>query len=279
MKKKTLTLKEAFNEGKTRLAVAGIGEAKSDAFLLLSHVTNVDVASYYLDPDKEMTEEETARYEEFLERRSQRIPLQHITKEQEFMGYSFFVSQDTLIPRQDTEILVLEALNKLQGGETVLDLCTGSGCIIISLSKLQSIEATGSDISLAALNIAEKNGNKLGVRVNFKKSNLFENITGRFDMIVSNPPYIKSQDIESLEKEVRLYDPRIALDGGADGLSFYKKVIPKAKSYLKQEGFLLLEIGADEAQDVKELLDIAGYHNIYVKKDLAGLDRVVCGQV
>ncbi|MBS1430598.1 MAG: peptide chain release factor N(5)-glutamine methyltransferase, partial [Ruminococcus sp.] len=227
--------------------------------------------------------------------RAEHIPLQHITGVQEFMGLGFRVSGDVLIPRQDTEVLVEEALKRLEQGkvpkekETVrlLDLCTGSGCILISIlyyaakEKIQ-IQGTGADISEAALRIAEenldlleKNGNK-GM-AELLESDLFERVEGRFGMIASNPPYIRTSVISGLKEEVRLHDPLLALDGKEDGLFFYRKIIEESRAYLQKNGVLLFEIGYDQGEAVSELMTKAGYSQVVVKKDLAGLDRIVCG--
>lgn len=209
--------------------------------------------------------------------------MQHLTGVQEFMGYEFAVNEHVLVPRQDTEILVEEAekrllLMKKENPVKVLDMCTGSGCIPISL-KLRNpqIVIEGADISEEALKVAEKNAKKLGVSGKWIQTDMFENITGTFDMITSNPPYIPTKVIEELEAEVRLHDPYEALDGKEDGLYFYRIIVKESRQYLKRGGWLIFEIGSDQAEAVKTLLQEAGYENIEVKKDLAGLDRVVYG--
>ena len=202
------------------------------------------------------------------------------------MGFSFRVNPHVLIPRQDTEILVETALEKAENHMRILDLCTGSGCIIISLSKMilegrepaWEIECEGSDISPEALKTAKGNADRLGARVHFIQSDLFENIRGAYDMIVSNPPYIQTSEIEELQDEVRLYDPRIALDGKEDGLYFYRRIIEEAREHLSEKGWLLFEIGWDQKEAVSNLMEEAGYTPVTVKKDLAGLDRVVMGR-
>ena len=260
------------------LIEAGIREAALDAWYLLEFATGISKASYYGDPDKEMKEEEAARYLAYIEIRKSRIPLQHITKEQAFMGYPFYVDEHVLIPRQDTETLVEEALKVLKPGMQVLDLCTGSGCILISLMKMcKGLYGTGSDISEDALEVARKNACRLEVNAAFIRSSLFEYISGRYDLIVSNPPYIPTSVIEGLQEEVRLYDPFIALDGKEDGLYFYREIIKAGIRYLRPEGYLMFEIGYDQGNEVACLMEKQGYRNIMVKKDLAGLDRVVSG--
>lgn len=285
-----LTLKGALLEGTKILEEAKVPEAKLDAWLLLEYTVKVDRSRYYLEPDKELSPKESALYIEAIEKRAGRIPLQHITGEQEFMGFPFRVNPHVLIPRQDTEILVETALEKAGNGMRILDMCTGSGCIIISLGRMlcdkngqskgegQNVELTGCDISEEALETARENAARLGADARFIKSDLFENIEGKYDMIVSNPPYIPTARIGELEDEVRLHDPMLALDGREDGLYFYRKIIEEAKGYLTDKGWLLFEIGSDQREDVEALMEEAGYTSVAAKKDLAGLDRVVMGR-
>lgn len=216
------------------------------------------------------------RYRELLEKRSSHIPLQHLTGEQEFMGLPFYVNEHVLIPRQDTETLAEEALKRLRADMKVLDLCTGSGCIALSLAKLgPKIRVDASDISREALAVAEKNARRLGVRVRLIHSDLFSGIAGPYDMIVSNPPYIRTSVIEELSEEVRLHEPFQALDGREDGLYFYRRIIKEGKSRLSENGWLLLEIGYDQAEEVASLLAGGGFREIMTVRDLAGHDRVV----
>lgn len=288
MKQRTSALQQILREGTERLKAAGLAEAVQDAWLLLSYVTGVSRAFYYGHPDKPVSEEEAERYFACIERRMKRIPLQHITGEQEFMGYSFLVNEHVLIPRQDTEVLVEEALKILRPEMRILDLCTGSGCILLSLLKKYGelkpektqpcrCAGVGTDISKEALAVAEKNAQRLGVRADFLQSDLFEQVSGRFDMILSNPPYIPTKVIEGLQEEVRLHDPYIALDGREDGLHFYREIIRDSVYYIKEGGHLLFEIGYDQGKAVAALMENTGYKDICVKKDLAGLDRVVIG--
>lgn len=282
MNGKILTLQQIYREGKETLERAGIAEAELDAWYLLEYVTGISRASYYGDPGRVVSEEDLCRYRECIEKRAVHIPLQHITGEQEFMGLSFRVNDQVLIPRQDTETLVEEALKYAMPGMRVLDLCTGSGCILISLLHFcPGLTGVGSDISAEALKMARTNGQRLHVeeRAQWLCGDLFEKVTGAFDLIISNPPYIRSAEIEGLQEEVRLYDPRIALDGAEDGLLFYRRIIEESKSYLKNGGRLLFEIGCDQGRDVAELLENAGYTEVSVKKDLAGLDRVAAGRL
>lgn len=288
MKQKTLTLTQLYREGTKSLEDAGIGDAALDAWYLLEYVTGIGKAMYYVEPNREVSAEDAKRYETYIEERSKHIPLQHITGEQEFMGYPFYVNEHVLIPRQDTEILVEEALKVIRPGMRILDMCTGSGCILFSILKMEreryyvsDLEGTGVDISKEALAVAEKNQERLGVDATLMQSDLFENISenDKYDVIVSNPPYIQTSVIEELEEEVRLHDPYIALDGKKDGLFFYRKITENANKYFKPQGWLLFEIGYDQAESVSKLLEKAGFDQINVKKDLAGLDRVVSGRL
>ena len=292
-----MTLKEAYTEAGRRLKERGIPEASLDAWLLLEYVTGVSRASYYADPDREMNGTDLKRYRFLIGQRAEHIPLQHLTGTQEFMGLEFAVNDQVLIPRQDTEILVEQALAVLKNGEVpagrghirILDMCTGSGCILLSVlhwsrKMLQDrtaggqdilIEGTGADVSPGALATAEENARRLGVKAEFVQSDLFDSISGRYGMILSNPPYIRTAEIENLQEEVRLHDPVLALDGREDGLYFYRRIV--RESCLENGGMLMFEIGFDQAEAVSGLMRDAGFAGIAVKKDLAGLDRVVSG--
>lgn len=278
-----MTFREALNWGKEKLQHAGIPEYDLDAWLLLEHVSGLSRAMYFVRDREEMEESCREQYEEAIRKRESRVPLQHITGVQEFMGYEFHVNEHVLIPRQDTEILV-EAADRAAddtGAKRILDVCTGSGCILLSLLKMnENRTGTGSDLSEPALKMAEENRRLLEIpeeRAAFVQSDLFERIEGTYDMIVSNPPYIRTEEIRKLQEEVRLHDPYGALDGKEDGLYFYRRIISEAGGYFDHQGTLLFEIGYDQAEDVKRLMEEAGYSQIYVKKDLAGLDRVVGG--
>ena len=278
-----MTFREALNWGKEKLQHAGFPEYDLDAWLLLEHVSGLSRAMYFVRDREEMEESCREQYEEAIRKRESRVPLQHITGVQEFMGYEFHVNEHVLIPRQDTEILVEEADRAADdtGAKRILDVCTGSGCILLSLLKMnENRTGTGSDLSEPALKMAEENRRLLEIpeeRAAFVQSDLFERIEGTYDMIVSNPPYIRTEEIRKLQEEVRLHDPYGALDGKEDGLYFYRRIISEAGGYFEHQGTLLFEIGYDQAEDVKRLMEEAGYSQIYVKKDLAGLDRVVGG--
>ena len=279
-----MTLEEAYRYGRETLRSGGILDGDIDAWILLEHVTGITRARYYLNPYQVMKAEDEERYCSYIERRKDRIPVQHLTGVQEFMGLEFLVNEHVLIPRQDTEILVEKVLEDLEPGMRILDMCTGSGCILISLMKgMQNVDGTdaiygvGVDISGEALKVAEENAVRHKVDAVFVESDLFEDVEGTYDVIVSNPPYIRTSVIKELQEEVKLHDPYGALDGKEDGLFFYREIIKKSKEYLKKGGRLYFEIGHDQGADVKKLMEDAGFEEVTVKKDLAGLDRVVFG--
>lgn len=273
-----MTLTEACRYGTERLTEAGVPEADLNAWLLLEYVSGCTRSHYYAYPDEILESSQEQLLLEVLEKRSRRVPLQYITGVQEFMGYPFQVNEHVLIPRQDTELLVEEALKYLKPGMHFLDLCTGSGCILLSiLSECPGLKGTGSDLSLEALKTAGENQKSLGREAVLLQSDLFEKIEGKFDLIVSNPPYIRSEEIAGLMEEVRDYEPMSALDGHEDGLYFYQRIAGESPSYLKAGGGLYLEIGYDQGSDVLRILEEQGFTRLEIKKDLAGLDRVVKG--
>lgn len=273
-----MTLSQACRFGEGQLLEAGVPEAKLDAWLLLEHVSGCTRSHYYAYPEELLPEETKERFLEALKQRSRRVPLQYITGVQEFMGHTFLVNEEVLIPRQDTEILVEEALKCLKPGMRFLDLCTGSGCILLSLLlACREAVGVGADISLGALKTAGKNRDRLMPKAELVESDLFDGLEGVFDLIVSNPPYIPSGELPGLMEEVREYEPVSALDGHEDGLYFYRRIAKESPSYLKPGGRLYLEIGYDQGSSVPELLREAGFCEIEVTKDLAGLDRVVKG--
>lgn len=267
---------ELYQQGVALLQTAGIEEAKLDARLLLEKICDTDRNTLLSHGDMEVTKEQETSFLQWVEQRAKHIPLQHITGEQEFMGLCFLVNEHVLIPRQDTEILVEEAMQHLHDGMRVLDMCTGSGCILLSLLKYSNdCTGLGVDISRAAIQTAEENARLLGIPAEFKESNLFEQVEGRFDLLVSNPPYIERGVIPTLMEEVREHDPMLALDGGEDGLDFYRRIITEAPEYLFRGGKILFEIGNEQAEAVSGLLAENGYTEIEVYKDYAGHDRVV----
>ena len=274
----SMTYKECLREGARRLGIVDTRDRETDAWILLEYVTGMNRIQYLMRMNDVISEDQVLSYEEVIKEREGRKPVQHITGWQEFMGLPFHVNEHVLIPRQDTELLVEETIALLKDGMEFLDLCTGSGCILTSVLILcgkSGVQGTGSDISPLALEVAKKNLQENEVEAELIESDLFENIDKKFDLIVSNPPYIATGVIEELEEEVRDHDPMLALDGKEDGLYFYRKIIKEAKERLKSGGYLLFEIGYDQGQSVPELLKGAGYTKIQVKKDLAGLDRVV----
>lgn len=275
-----MTFREAMEWGDGILARAGIEEARLDAWLLLEAVCKVNLTFYYSHMEDILTTEQQSEYEIAVKKRGERIPLQYITGEQEFMGLNFKVNSNVLIPRQDTETLVEEVLKICQPGMRVLDLCTGSGCIAISLMKnAHGMEAVGSDISKQALLVAKENARMHEVEVDWVRSNLFENISGTFDLIVSNPPYVAQLEILKLMPEVRDFEPVTALDGGVDGLDFYRQIASQGKDYLNQDGYLYFEIGYDQGPAVTNMMCAAGYRDVSVIKDLTHHERVVKGRV
>ena len=271
---------EAFLLGMQKLKEAQLEEAQLDARLLLEEICGTDHNTLLCHGDREVSEKEEEQYRKTIEQRAQHVPLQHILGYQDFMGLRFHVNEHVLIPRQDTEILAEEAMRYLHDGMRILDLCTGSGCILLSLLHYSNdCEGTGVDISKEALQVAALNAELLGIKADFLKSDLYEKVTGKFDLLVSNPPYIERKVIPTLMEEVREYDPYIALDGGEDGLDFYRRIIGGAQDYLKRGGQILMEIGSGQAQAVSELLREAGFKEIDVCRDFAGLDRVVSGRL
>ena len=275
-----MTFREAFRAGEDKLASAGIVDAKNDAWLLLTMACKIDHTYYYVHMDEEMGEVQIAEFQSLIDKRSERIPLQYITGEQEFMGLVFHVNSNVLIPRQDTETLVEEALKRARPGMKILDMCTGSGCVLISILKnVPGVDGYGVDISKQALLVAKENAKLNEVSAEFERSDLFSNVNGLYDLITSNPPYIPTAEIAALMPEVADFEPLQALDGKEDGLYFYRKIIAEAKEYLNPEGWLLFEIGYDQGQSVSDMMRYAGYQDVCVILDLAGNDRVVAGHL
>lgn len=273
-----MTYREAILLGESILQKAKIVDAKNDAWLLLAMACRINHTYYYVHMDEEMSQEQIREYQALLSKRAERIPLQYIVGEQEFMGLKFRVNSNVLIPRQDTETLVEEALKGIEPGMRVLDMCTGSGCIIISILKnTTNVDGAACDISKQALNVAKENARLNGVFVDFERSDLFEHVDEMYDVIVSNPPYIRSDEIPHLMPEVSVFEPHEALDGSEDGLLFYRRIIKDCRANLKPQGRLLFEIGCDQGRQVSEMMQFAGFSDVHVIKDLAGNDRVVSG--
>lgn len=343
-----MTYKELYSEGESALETAGVPDAGLDARLLLEQVCGTCRNDLLAHGDRMVEAGQQEAYRELIAKRSERIPLQHLTGTQNFIGLDFMVNADVLIPRQDTEILAEEVLKNLHDGMRVLDMCTGSGCILISLLYYtNNCEGVGADISEEALTVARRNAGRLlgrkaagmcsgigGYRdsgesglaasteftdrteglqdmkeslqgrteglqgmteglqgmkdslqdmkdglggISFVRSDLFEQVAGRFDIIVSNPPYIRSDVIPGLMPEVREHEPWQALDGGADGLLFYRRILEESRGHLFGGGMLFFEIGYDQGEEVSRLMEQAGFLEINVVKDYGGLDRVVYG--
>ena len=286
------TFHELLTQGIQLLMNAGIEEARLDAWLLLDYTADISRAWYYAHPESEVNEEIVSEYLSLCQKRAEHIPLQHLTHQACFMGYDFYVDERVLVPRQDTEVLAEEALHQLRNirNPRILDMCTGSGCLLLSLlMELPDAIGTGVDISEAALAVAERNRKNLELekRAVLVQSDTFSgdyfqknsgNISLEYDMLISNPPYIPTEDIGKLMEEVRFHDPVLALDGREDGLYFYRRITEQAGKYLKPGGWLMYEIGCEQGTDVSAIMQGEGFTEVTVKKDLAGLDRVVIGK-
>lgn len=308
--KKEMTYAKVYAKGVLTLEQAGIVEAELDARLLLEHVCHTTRQDLLAHGEREVEEADRSCYEELLQKRASHVPLQYLTGVQEFMGLEFDVSEDVLVPRQDTEVLVEEVMRFLHDGMRILDVCTGSGCILLSLLHYSNdCEGIGLDISEKALAVAAQNAEKLGLLAEagragarFGQGDLFEGLQNRkgcrtdgkslseaeagaatavpgtkFDIIVSNPPYIRSDVIPTLMEEVRKHEPVGALDGGEDGLIFYRRIIEEAPQHLNGGGMLFFEIGYDQAEAVSMLMKEAEFQDVRVLQDFAGHDRVVYG--
>lgn len=278
-----MTYRECYEQGCRTLQAAGIEEAALDARLLLEAVCGTDRNDLLVHGEQPVAPEAEEKYLNWIRQRAEHIPLQQLTGEQDFMGLTFAVNEHVLIPRQDTEILVEEVLKELHDGMRVLDMCTGSGCILLSLLHYSNdCEGLGVDLSAEALEMAGRNVLKVltpekAEHAHFLQSDLFEKVEGKFEIIVSNPPYIASAEVEKLMPEVRDHEPRMALDGTEDGLHFYRRIIEEAGRHLVSSGMLFFEIGYDQGQAVSELMRTEGYCEVQVVQDYAGLDRVVLG--
>ena len=278
-----MTYRECYEQGCRTLQAAGIEEAALDARLLLEAVCGTDRNDLLVHGEQPVAPEAEEKYLNWIRQRAEHIPLQQLTGEQGFMGLTFSVNEHVLIPRQDTEILVEEVLKELHDGMRVLDMCTGSGCILLSLLHYSNdCEGLGVDLSAEALEVAGRNVLKVltpekAEHAHFLQSDLFEKVEGKFEIIVSNPPYIASAEVEKLMPEVRDHEPRMALDGTEDGLYFYRRIIEEAGKHLVSSGMLFFEIGYDQGQAVSELMRTEAYCDVQVVQDYAGLDRVVFG--
>ena len=273
-----MKIKELINYGKNKLIENKIEDENIKTKVLLKYILNVDDSYLIIHNDENQDIEIEMKFINCINELIEGKPLQYITHHQEFMNLDFYVDENVLIPQPDTEVLVLQTINIIKqyesGNIKVLDLCTGSGAIAISIAKAfenQAVRVYASDISDKALEVAKKNAKKNDVHINFINSNMFENIDEKFDIIVSNPPYIETETIKKLSKDVQ-QEPNIALDGGVDGLEFYKIISSEYEKYLNDNGTLLLEIGYNQKQSVTELFR---NRNVECIKDLAQNDRVI----
>lgn len=276
-----MTIYDALKGGKEKLAEVS-PTPFLDARVLMKHVLGKDDAYILAHGEDILSENETANYLNLLEKRAEGMPIAYITGVKEFMGLLFKVTRDTLIPRPDTEIAVMEAIDavKNRGYCKVLDLCSGSGAIGLTVAAfLEFTNVTLSDINKEALEVSRENAETLGVidRVQFIHSDLFQDIEDRFDLIVSNPPYISAVDMEALEDNVRNYEPHLALYGGVSGLDFYQKIVQQSKEHLVENGMLIFEIGYDQSGEVEKMMRDNGFYEVHTTKDLSGLSRVVSG--
>lgn len=278
-----MTYRECYEQGCRTLQAAGIEEAILDARLLLEAVCGTDRNDLLVHGEQPVMPQAEEKYLNWIRQRAEHIPLQQLTGEQDFMGLTFSVNEHVLIPRQDTEILVEEVLKELHDRMRILDMCTGSGCILLSLLHYSNdCEGLGVDLSAEALEVAGRNVLKVltpekAEHAHFLQSDLFEKVEGKFEIIVSNPPYIASAKVDKLMPEVRDHEPRMALDGTEDGLHFYRRIIKEAGKHLVNSGMLFFEIGYDQGQAVSKLMRAGGYREVQVVQDYAGLDRVVLG--
>ncbi len=268
-----MTYREAYDKGRKSIVS---DEADIEAAILLEFVCNTERGDLFSHPERLLSEDEEKKYFSLIERRNEKEPVQYITGKTYFYGLEFFCDKSVLIPRFDTEVLVEEVIKRAPKNSELLDLCTGSGCIAICVKhEREDIAVSASDISKEALIVAEKNKDRYNLDIKLIRSDLFENIDKKFDIIVSNPPYIPTKVISGLDDKVKDFEPKGALDGGEDGLDFYKEIAKEAVNYLKDESILIMEIGFDQGEDVSDILHDNGYKNIEVIKDLNGLDRVV----
>lgn len=288
----SITIKEAVRTGSMRLKKCNIDNTECDSFALFSYVTGIDKTYYLMHGDEPVTPENMRIFDEYISRRCAHEPLQYILGKAWFYGREYTVNENVLIPRIDTEVLIEQALKQIgkmsAGGAEedmhILDMCTGSGCIAVTLAlEVKKSQVVAVDLSKEALNVAEINRDRLGAgNVTFIQSDLFDELeeykTEKFDIIVSNPPYIQTDVIETLSEEVRRFEPSMALDGTVDGLYFYRRITEEAPHFLKKGGYLIYEIGYNQGAAVKEIMMAAGFEKIEVIKDYADLDRVVKGR-
>lgn len=272
-----MTYRQCLSYGREKLLQNEVTDAGIDAWLLMEFVFGLSRSQYFLHSEEEAADDKTAKYKELIAKRATHYPLQYITNEAWFYGRAFYVDSRVLIPRQDTEVLIETVLEELKDGMHVLDMCTGSGCILLTLMLEKKVDGVGSDLSEDALAVAKENAKRLMVTdAVFRAGDLFEGFDEKesFDVIVSNPPYIETAEIDKLMKEVRDFEPVSALLGFEDGLYFYRKIAREARHFLKDGGRLCFEIGYNQGEALKEILCKEGYRDIAVIKDLSGNQRV-----
>ena len=274
-----MTKREAVADGAQRLLTAGVPDAQHDARELFLAAAGEDLACYAASMGEEVPEAVFSQFESMILRRASREPLQYILGRSFFYGREFAVQKGVLIPRFDTETLIEAVLPRLREGMRILDLCTGSGCIVITLllEGPGKLSGCGSDLSDTALKCAQENAARLEADASFIKSDLFQQIEGKYDIITVNPPYIPTEEIRELDAEVRDFEPRMALDGSGDGLHFYREICAAAGGHLEEGGCLAAEIGAGQGEDVERLFLSAGFRDVIVADDLSGRERVVLG--
>lgn len=281
-----MKIRELYEKGLAILEKSDVPDSSIDTKYIIEYITGINPTRQMLEADRDVDEDTCAKYFDAIDKRATRYPLQYITGEQEFMGLNFKVNEHVLIPRQDTEILVARALEFCEN-KRVLDMCTGSGCIAVSIARLGKPESVSAvDISQEAIEVAKNNAkiNNVSDKIIFILSDLFDKVEkeeddGRFDVIISNPPYIAHDTVATLMPEVRDYEPNLALEADNEGLFFYEKIIKESPDYLKKEGMLMFEIGYEQGKAVADMMTNAGFTQVQVVKDYAGLDRVVCGKL
>lgn len=274
------TLQAVLNELKQEFKAKNIDTYSLDAQLIVMKALDISRVKLLTYPDMDITDDKYKEIRAMADERIMYKPMQYIIGKCEFMGLDFNVNEYTLIPRGDTEILVEQAIATINnsGFNSVLDIGTGSGAIAISIAHYTNADVTAIDISDGALNVAKKNAENNNVSVSFLKSDLFENVEDKYDVIVSNPPYIETDVISTLEPQVKDYEPILALDGGKDGLDFYRKIVQDCHNFLRPNGYLMFEIGYNQGEALMDIMKNADFSEISVKKDLSGLDRLVIGK-
>ena len=280
MDKVEYRLKGLLADGAKMLAQAGIDEAELDARYILEYITGLNSAQYFIHSEDIIEKNKAEEFFRLIERRSKRIPLSYVIGTRDFFGLTFKVDENVLIPEQETELLVEEVI-KHSEGKSVLDMCTGSGCIAISIALFgKPSKVAASDISEKALEVARENAKSLKAgEISFIQGDMFENVTDKFDIIVSNPPYIETGEIDELMPEVRDYIPRLALDGDIDGLKFYRIISKEAVKKLNKNGRIFYEIGYNQSRAVASILLENGFTDVKIMKDYSGLDRIVMAKL